>query len=365
MPVSPGDAEDLGQPVADLHAATERSIFKRIGAALGLGLGSSSWGDDRAAGTGAFRRLITSIVGRLRGRSRQTVEQAVTEAVRRGVAQADEDLVKADIEPPDDPAPGQQTVGRATDRLMSDLTPVHTKMIDETVDRYRKIIVEVSNLVETGAATRLQAAQQALNKFADAGITGFVDKAGRNWELSTYVEMATRTATARAMIAAHLVRLEQAGIKLVIVSDAPYECPLCAPWENKVLSVGTDAVGGKHEMNVNGTRVEVAGSLDEAMAAGLFHPNCRHNISAFIPGTSKVPERKVDTGGVTYKDVQKQRYLERQARKWGRRQEVALDSPQAKEAAAKVRLYRAKIRELTQQTGLKRKTHRELPGKAR
>lgn len=365
MPVSPGDAEDLGQPVADLHASTERSLFKRIAAALGLGLGSKTWADDRAAGTGAFRRLVTSIVGRLRGRSRVTVEQATAEAVRRGVAQADADIEAADRPQPEADPPGKQEAARAADHLMADLAAVHTRMVDGPVNQYRKIIVEVSNLVETGQATRLQAAQQALNKFADAGITGFVDKAGRTWELATYVEMATRTATARAMVGAHIERLNQAGIRLVIVSDAPYECPLCAPWENKVLSTGPEAPTGEHTVTVDGHRVGVAGSLDEAMTAGLFHPNCRHNVSAYIPGFTKIPESRVDTQGVTYKHVQQQRYLERQARKWGRRVEVALDSPDQKKAQAKVREYRAKIRQLTAETGLKRKTHRETPGKAR
>lgn len=363
MPVSPGDAEDLGKPVSDLYASTERSLLARLAAFLMSGFRGGDptrWANDRAADTGRFRRLVTSLVGRLKGRARPQVSKAADEAVRRGVAQADEDL--ANRPGPEttlpDLATSDRTARLTADRLMSTLGKVDTQMVDATVDRYRKVIVEVSNLVEAGELTRLKAAQAALNKFADLGITAFVDRTNRRWELASYVEMAVRTETARAMVDAHVDRLTQAGVWLVIVSDAPYNCPLCAKWERKVLSIGPAAVSGEHELTVNGHRVGVAGSLEEARADGLFHPNCRHNVSAFLPGVTEIPE-PVDTGKVGYKDTQNQRYLERQARKWDRRRGVALDEDERKKAEAKFRAYRARIRKLTADTGLRRKTNRE------
>lgn len=41
--------------------------------------------------------------------------------------------------------------------------------------------------------------------------------------------MAVRTSIARAAIEAHTRTLTEAGLDLVIVSDAPRECPLCRP----------------------------------------------------------------------------------------------------------------------------------------
>src|SRR5690606_17214059 len=37
--------------------------------------------------------------------------------------------------------------------------------------------------------------------------------------------------------------------------------------------------------------VDVAGTVDQAVAAGLLHPNCRHSLSAFLPGitTARTP----------------------------------------------------------------------------
>lgn len=362
MPVSPGDAEDLGEAATELFVSTERSLFKRIASFLMMGFGGDpeQWAEDRAANTGGFRRLVTSIVGRMRGRARQAVTNASNEAVRRGVAQADEDLANrpgARTTLPDLPT-ANRTARLTADRLMDKLDPVGTRMIDTSVDRYRKVIVEVSNQVEAGELTRRKAAQAALNRFADLGITSFVDSANRKWEMASYVEMAIRTETARAMVDAHVDRLTQAGVNLVIVSDAPYECPLCKPWERKILAVGRNAIEGKHTVKVDGHEVEVAGSLDEARSKGLFHPNCRHNVSAFMPGISEIPP-PAEKGKATYKQTQEQRYLERQARKWDRRRAVAVDDEAKKQAEAKFKEYRARIRDHVKKTGLKRKTSRE------
>src|ERR1035437_1951419 len=108
--------------------------------------------------------------------------------------------------------------------------------------------------VAAGTVTRREATQLALNKFADQGITGFVDTAGRNWSLSAYSEMATRTAVGHAAIDGHLETLMANGVDLVIVSDSPGECPLCAPWQGELLTLGA----GNAEHN----------SVDDARAGG-------------------------------------------------------------------------------------------------
>src|SRR5690606_4978208 len=130
-----------------------------------------------------------------------------------------------------------------------------------------------------GVQTRRQAAQSAFDAFADRGVRGFVDSRGRSWELRSYVEMAMRSATARAAVEAHSDRLGAAGVELVIVSQAPEECPLCRPWERKVLA-RAGAPGAREVQVEHGIEdgemvtVQVAGSLPEARGKGLMHPNC-------------------------------------------------------------------------------------------
>src|SRR5690606_9198487 len=149
---------------------------------------------------------------------------------------------------------------------------------------------------------------------------------------------------------------------LVIVSQAPEECPLCRPWERKILV--RSGLGGAREVQVEHAvedgemvTVRVAGSLEEARSAGLMHPNCRHTVSAYLPGVSRVPKAQASRG--TYEQSQQQRYLERQVRKWKRHAEAAIDEKDRKTANARVRAYQAKIRELVDESGLPRKPHRE------
>lgn len=359
MAVSPDDAEDLAADIANAYGDAEVGLLGRIAQFIGLGLNLDSWESDRRDGAGLVRRTIGRIVGALTKRGRKAASKAAQEAERRGVARADGELgALADSLPPPSGVHAKQGAAKMGD----DLGKVEQAMANQAMSAYHRVISQVSTLVEAGTATRLQAAAKALNMFANEGITGFTDKSGRKWELRTYVEMAVRTHVANVMVDAHTARIESAGVRLVMVSQAPYECDLCKPWEGKILEIG--GPDGPHQVTVNnpmgrGTvTVRVAGSLAEARSKGLFHPNCRHSIEAYLPGVSRAAA-KPDTQGVTYKDTQKLRYFERQARKWDRRRAVALNDEDRKAADAKFKAWRAKAREHSKATGLPRKTNRE------
>jgi hypothetical protein len=182
--------------------------------------------------------------------------------------------------------------------------------------------------------------------------------------------MAVRTAAGRAAIQGHTDRLAAAGQQLVVVSDAPLECPLCRPWEGRVLALsgapGPREVAVQHATRDGETvRVHVAGTLPEARAAGLLHPNCRHNVGIYLPGITRRPQSPPHPQGATYEDTQRQRYYERQVRAWKRRQAVALDEAARRRAGRQVRAYQARIRDLTRNRGLPRQSAREQIGQAR
>lgn len=359
MAISPEDAEDLAAEVADAYSSAELGIFTRLAQFIGTGLGLDSWATDRRNGSGLVRRALGTLLSGLFKRGRKAAAKAAAEAERRGVALADGELgaLSSDL-----PPPSGVHAKKGTEKIGDDLGKVESAMVDQSMTIYQRVITEVSALVEAGNTSRLAAAGRALAKFADAGITGFVDKAGRKWELATYVEMAVRTHVANTMIDAHADRIQSAGVRLVLVSDAPYECPKCKPWEGKILEIGGPS--GKHEVTVRraggggSITVQAHGSLAEARSAGLFHPNCRHSISAYLPGVTRVPE-KPDTKGVTHKDTQRLRQIERTARKWDRRRAVALTDEEKAQADAKFKEWRKKAREHTAKTGLPRKTNRE------
>ena len=273
------------------------------------------------------------------------------------------------------------------------------------MDVYRSVIAETGEQVLLGTQTRRQVAQAALDRFAKKGITGFIDKSGRGWSLESYVEMAMRTGTGKAAVQGHVDRLQQYGLDLVIVSDAPKECPLCRQWEGKVLSVSGAASAvitsemsslgavnsahfvweqavaqGKPTAEVarakaaldaakrayvasrggQGLRPKQYPTLAEARATGLFHPGCRHSISAYQEGITRPMTGTADPEG--YAATTKLRYLERQVRASKRMGAAAMDDAASGKAAQRVKDYQAKIREHVKTTSAVRVPVRERLG---
>lgn len=218
-------------------------------------------------------------------------------------------------------------------------------------DVYREVISEATTGVLTGVETRLQVSQQALNNFAAKGVTGFIDKAGRNWELASYVEMAVRTGAARAALQGHVDTSLRLGVDLMIVSSHSNTCPLCAPWGGKVISIT-----GKTPNYP---------TLEQAKAAGLFHPNCKHTLTVYLPELDDLEDDLDDHFHMDsvnlekYEAIQRQRYNERQIRKWKRIEAVALTPEEKIKAHNKVLQWQKIQREHVNNWDLTRRYKRE------
>lgn len=367
MPVSPDMAEDLAAAVSTLYEQAELTLIEKVTKALAEGLDSPLWADLKLRAIGHLRTAIEDIITALQASAGTAIHQAVTEAYNRGAAAAVVELGAVAPAVAAIPA-GVHAVDRLASALVAETGPVHTRMLRQGLDVYRQVIAETVSAPLLGASTRRQAAERALARFAGRGVTGFVDRSGRAWNMTSYVEMATRSALGRAAVDAHTARLGAAGVDLVVVSDAPEECERCRPWEGKVLrregASGAGTVEVEHATeDERMVSVRVAGSLPEARAAGLMHPNCRHSVSIYLPGVTR--PRPKPPSRATYEETQQQRYLERQVRKWKREAAGSIDDAKKTKANAKVRAYQARIRELVGETGLPRKSHREQIGAAR
>jgi hypothetical protein len=204
------------------------------------------------------------------------------------------------------------------------------------------------------AATPQEAQAQAWRELTAKGVTGFTDKNGREWNLATYVEMATRTATQRAYNASHRERLTLAGIHYFTISTTGRPCPLCAPWEGVVLA---DAPG---EVTEDGHTFTVTATIEEATAAGLFHPNCKHTLTAYLPGFTQLkPNQWTPLDEQKYRDTQKLRALERAVRQARQVRAAAITDTQRHQAGRDVRAAQANVRAFTTQSGLLRRARRE------
>lgn len=101
------------------------------------------------------------------------------------------------------------------------------------------------------------------------GLASLIDKGGREWTLDRYTEMLIRTKTAEARNRGLMNRALELDHDLVQVSDHAGECPLCHPWEGRILSLTGKTIGYP--------------TLAMAEEQGLFHPNCRHAINIYNP----------------------------------------------------------------------------------
>ncbi|MFD7413523.1 phage minor capsid protein [Kitasatospora purpeofusca] len=373
MPVSPADGEDLAREVGRIYQDAEAGLLERLARLLADGIGLPGWAEQKLRALGNLRQAVEQTVIALRRDADGATREAIAEAYRRGdrAAVADLMLPEGQRAAALRALPNARAVDRLADAAVAEQQPVYRRILRAVPDAYRQIVARVSGGVLLGTRTRRQAAQRALDQFAERGIAGFTDRAGRTWQAASYAEMAVRSATGRAAVLGHTDRLRAMGQRLVVVSDAPLECPLCRPWEGKVLTLDEHQPGPQTLLLPHATRdgesvtVHVAGSLTAARAAGLLHPNCRHSISLYLPGVTRPPSSPPHPGGATYEDTQRQRYLERQIRAWKRKQAAAMDDEARRRAGARVRTYQARVRQLTAETGLRRKPQREQTHSAR
>lgn len=208
-------------------------------------------------------------------------------------------------------------------------------------------------VLDNGATLR-QAQAAAWQTFAQRGITSFTDVSGRQWSMATYTEMAVRTAAARAFNESHLARMRALGCRYFTVPEHATSCPLCTPWQGAVLSDGL----------TDDPNVHVDGTVNDAIHAGLFHPQCRHTLLPYFPATMPRPQRTAWTAEREreWRDVQRQRELERRIRKAREALETALTPQQAAHAKRVVAVTRQQLRAfLASRPYLSRQYEREQP----
>ncbi|MEW1638645.1 phage minor capsid protein [Streptomyces sp. NPDC093801] len=381
MPVSPALAEDLAAAVAMLYADAELALIAILRDALAEGIDSPRWAELKLRSLGNLREAVETVTAALQDDANGAVAAALTTAYGRGRQAAVAELGALDIGRELQARrilPGAPAVDRLAASYARDTRPLYQRITRAVLDTFRGVTARAAGTQLLTGITRRAAAQRALDEFAARGVSGFVDRAGRSWELAAYAEMAVRSVTARAAIDGHIDAMAEVGQGLVIVSDAPLECPLCAPWEGEVLALtgppGPRTVRTEHAVQPTGLRgllapprtvaVHIAGSLPEARAAGLFHPNCRHSLSLYLPGVTTRPPQHA-TPGTTYEDTQRQRAIERHIRRWKRAEAAAMDDAARTRARAKVRAWQTAAREhVAAHEHIVRQSAREQIGRA-
>ncbi len=233
-------------------------------------------------------------------------------------------------------------------------------------DVYRKTILRTAAAMQAGGQTLQQATDAATRDFLDQGIACIRYRNGRRVNISTYAEMALRTAGTRAMLMGEAAQRERLGLDTVLVSQYGACSPTCLPWQGLVYIDdvfqpyhGPRTPGGTYGISRNGRQYPL---LSVAMQGGLFHPNCRHTLSTWVEGVSTRP-RPMDKAKVeaAAQLEAKQRALERSVRKAKRQAAGLCDPAAAKAARARVRAAQKELRDFVADHGdvLRRNVWRE------
>ena len=319
-------AEDQIAALVDVYKATELKVLGRVSDSLSSGQDAPDWEVQKLLELERVKRLVTgdTTSAAVAGGS---VARMLNDAFGSGretdkipaARQLKSDLIYAKVSTKVTQNAGlQQLVQQATTAAKPN-TQLILRQVD---DVYRQAVQRAGGGLLLGADTRKQAVQQVLNDFASQGVTGFVDKAGRKWSLPTYANMAVGTAMHRANIEGHLDKLREMGENLVVVSDHAGECPLCRPWEGKVLAIEHD---GEHP------------TIDQARGAGLEHPGCRHRYGLWMEGISQPP---IPQGSPEeYALKQRQNEIQRHVDEWQRR--AAVGDPAA---ADKLKYWKSQLK---------------------
>jgi hypothetical protein len=371
MALTGDQIEAVTRGTVDLYRGAEHAILAEVTRRLAAGQDAPDWAVTRLAALGSLRQAVERVLTLVAGRAPDLIHEMLAAAYRSGQGIATRDLPAALLRDAPDLARAAGTVPRIAvvenlaSALVTDIEAKHSSVLRRVLDVYRGTIAQATAVSVAGGMTRRQASQWAYQRFIDQGVTSFVDSGGRRWRLSSYVEMGARTVTQRAAVQGQTDRLTTLGVDTVIVSDSPRECERCRPWEGKVLSIGGGQRGRVElpSMVGDGTvTVDIAGTVEEARAAGLQHPNCTHSLRAYLPGATKRPARPT-ANPKGYEAKERQREIERQIRKWKEREAGALDDVGKATATAKVRQWQGTMREhLAANPELKRLSYREQIG---
>ena len=214
----------------------------------------------------------------------------------------------------------------------SDFNRAEKAMLRMSEDKYRQIIFNAQVYANTGAGTYEKAVDMATKDFLKAGINCIEYANGARHTMKDYAKMAIQTANKRAYLTGEGEMRQSCGISTVIMNKRANACPKCLPFVGKILIddvwSGGKASDGPYPL------------MSSAIAAGLYHPNCKDVHTTYFPELDEEPDSKftkeeLEKVKEDYKQDQKQQYAGRMVEQFDRLSKYSLDPDNKKVYAAR------------------------------
>ena len=141
-------------------------------------------------------------------------------------------------------------------------------MAEQDIGVLRAAVVQVNRLAAATGMTGREIQKELLATVtARSPAWAFIDAAGKRWHPRSYFSMLNRTTAANVSRNVTMNVAAEAGFDLHIIEGGVVSNshPGCVEWAGRIVS----ASGASDKYP----------SLDAAVSAGLFHPNCRHYLA--------------------------------------------------------------------------------------
>lgn len=159
-------------------------------------------------------------------------------------------------------------------------------------DLFRETALKQALRQQAAGSSWTLSGAKMIQELKNIGITAFVDKAGRRWSLQSYCNMAVRTTSRQAEVAAVLTADDYDLWQIVKIGST---CPVCAPLEGRVYSKsGTNPE--YPPLSLAFGKADPNGPNDLANTYLNIHPNCLHALMKYttIGKTEKQIQRDKD-----------------------------------------------------------------------
>ena len=250
-----------------------------------------------------------------------------------------------------------QTNQKRLDALMNavehDMKTAQTAVLRYANDKYRQIIFQSQVAASSGALTYEKAVDMATSDFLKNGLNCITYSNGAVHNIVSYADMAVRTASKRAYLMGEGQKRQEWGVSTVILNKRFNACPLCMPFEGKVLIDDVWSGGSAKDGNYP--------LMSSAMAAGLYHPNCKDKHSTYFEGISSKPESRYYEEKPVIKERQlienKLNHAKRQAKSYNRLAKNSLDAENQEIYHARATEWRGKVKQYREQLNSFEESH--------
>lgn len=338
-------AYDVASAFEDIEMALIKSMRnnmqRHIKEEFEEGINWSQWQAEMLDGLSQYRAENKDVIKGYMGKINKEIDSAIREAYATGESEQEIELlkkIKDGYKPPKDGNKAdlqgrffrinQNKLNALIKATTKDMKKAETSLLRMTDDIYRKTLFKAQMLYNTGAGSMWKCVDMATKDFLNAGINCVQYKNGARVNIASYSEMALRTANKRANLMGQANTREKWGIHTVKVNARGIACPMCLQWLDKVYIDDVYGGGTSEESMKTGYPL-----LSTAVEGGLYHPNCKDSCSTYYEGINREPKEitkeQADEIARRYNLEQKQRYYERNYRRYMRLGNGSLDQDNA------------------------------------